>query len=153
MWKGQTRDLKWKLNISDAREKQSILRLGHWLTVCRAASLCTYQWPPLLPLGLSADRTVFLSDTRVSLNINRRFSTAPELSGWTYYVLLLTHEALNGLGPSYIANSCQCLTFALLRSRFTRSLQEPQEEILHTSFVNCTPQLWNKSQADIKEDL
>lgn len=64
MWKRQTRDREWKLNISGAREKQSILRTGRcWLTVCRAASLCTNHWPPLLPLGLSADRTVFLSDT------------------------------------------------------------------------------------------
>src|SRR4029434_6150953 len=64
-----------------------------------------------------------------------------------FKVLLLTYKALNGQGPSYIANSFTTYTPArTLRSSDTGLLQvtrSSHKKIGDAAFVNYAPKLWN----------
>ena len=64
-----------------------------------------------------------------------------------FKVLLLIYKALNGLGPSYIANSLvKYLPSRTLRSSNAGLLEVPsnsRKKIGDAAFVNYAPKLWN----------
>ena len=72
-----------------------------------------------------------------------------------FKVLLLTYKALNGQGPSYIANSLTNYTPArTLRSSDTGLLQvtrSSHKKIGDAAFVNYAPKLWNTLPINIRE--
>ena len=72
-----------------------------------------------------------------------------------FKVLLLIYKALNGLGPSYIANSLvKYLPSRTLRSSNAGLLEVPsksRKKIGDAAFVNYAPVLWNILPIDIRE--
>ena len=72
-----------------------------------------------------------------------------------FKVLLLIYKALNGQGPSYIANSLvSYIPSRTLRSSAAGLLEVPsssRKKIGDAAFVNYAPKLWNTLPIDIKE--
>ena len=72
-----------------------------------------------------------------------------------FKVLLLTYKALNGQGPSYIADSLVSYTPSrALRSSNTGLLEVPRnskKKIGDAAFVNYAPKLWNAIPIEIRE--
>lgn len=72
-----------------------------------------------------------------------------------FKVLLLIYKALNGTGPSYIANSLvNYVPSRILRSSNTGLLKVPNhslKKIGEAAFANYAPKLWNTLPIDIRE--
>src|SRR4029434_7636949 len=69
-----------------------------------------------------------------------------------FKVLLLTYKALNGKGPSYIANSLTNYTLArTLRSSDTGLLQVTRSSHKMIGDVNYIPKLWNTLPINFRE--
>ena len=72
-----------------------------------------------------------------------------------FKVLLLIYKALNGVGPSYIANSLvKYLLSRTLRSSNAGLLEVPSnshKKIGDAAFLNYAPKLWNTLPLDIRE--
>src|SRR4029434_1105548 len=102
--------------------------------------------------------------TRLLTRTKRREHISPVLAAlhwlpvtfrFDFKVLLLIYKALNGLGPSVIANSLvKYLPSRTLRLSSAVLLEGPsnsRKKIGHTAFVNYAPVLWNILPIDIRE--
>src|SRR4029434_2323331 len=105
------------------------------------------------------DFSSFKTAARLLTRTKRRENISPVLAAlhWLpvtfriyFKVLLLIYKALNGLGPSYIANSL--LTYLTSRTRRSSNaglLEVPsnsRKKIGDAAFVNYAPKLWNIDQ-------
>src|SRR4029434_4707631 len=110
------------------------------------------------------DFSSFKTPARLLTRTKRREHISPVLAAlhWLpvtfridFKVLLLIYKALNGLGPSYIANFLvKYLPSRTLRSSNAGLLEVPsnsRKKIGDAAFVNDPPVLWNILPIDIRE--